>query len=81
MVQPVLWCEHAVEERVEELKVREEAVDANVPKEVVLVANRAGEPGCLGVGGVGWGRWGRGWGGVGGGGSRGEVAGGGSGGR
>ena len=49
MVEPVLGLEHIVEERVEELEVREEAVDAYVPEEARLVRGRG--RGRLGGGG------------------------------
>mmetsp|Transcript_18381 Transcript_18381/g.58707 ORF Transcript_18381/g.58707 Transcript_18381/m.58707 type:complete len:275 (-) Transcript_18381:1192-2016(-) len=44
VVEPLFGREHLVEQRVEKLKVGEEAVDADVPREAVLVADGAGEP-------------------------------------
>mmetsp|Transcript_18909 Transcript_18909/g.48353 ORF Transcript_18909/g.48353 Transcript_18909/m.48353 type:complete len:535 (+) Transcript_18909:2044-3648(+) len=44
VVEPLGRREHVIQERVEELEVGEEAVDANVPREVVLVLDRARQP-------------------------------------
>ena len=43
VVEPVLWRQLVVEQRVEELEVREEAVDADVPRELGVVGHRARE--------------------------------------